>query len=142
MADNEILYETNSNSLKNVDRNMRIYRAILIFMLDFAILFSVLFLSGNSARALLIAIISFLILAVLILPTPLLIVPGRYRILKTGLDSDGKRIIPLKSSYRTKLNYQRRFVSIIHARRGECIRLYSEEPQQVQIAVQKVTQRR
>jgi len=138
MADNEILYETNSNSLKNVDRNMRIYRAILIFMLDFAILFSVLFLSGS----ILISMISFLILAVLILPTPLLIVPSRYRILKTGLDSDGKRIIPLKSSYRTKFNHQRRFVSIIHARRGECIRLYSEEPQQVQIAVQKVTRRR
>lgn len=138
MADNEILYETNSNSLKNTDRNMRIYRAILIFMLDLAILFSVLFLSGS----ILISMISFLILAVLILPTPLLIVPGRYRILKKGLDSDGKRIIPLKSSYRTKLNHQRRFVSIIHARRGECIRLYSEEPQQVQIAVQKVTRRR
>lgn len=138
MADNEILYETNSSSLKNADRNMRIYRAILIFLLDFAILFSVLFLSGS----ILISMISFLILAVLILPTPLLIVPSRYRILKTGLDSDGKRIIPLKSSYRTKLNHQRRFVSIIHARRGECIRLYSEEPQQVQIAVQKVTRRR
>ncbi|TRO61512.1 DUF2208 domain-containing protein [Candidatus Bathyarchaeota archaeon] len=137
MADNEILYETNSNSLKNTDRNMRIYRAILIFMLDLAILFSVLFLFG-----IWISIISFLILAVLILPTPLLIVPGRYRILKKGLDSDGKRIIPLKPSYRTKLNHQRRFVSIIHARRGECIRLYSEEPQQVQIAVQKVTRRR
>ena len=137
MADNEILYETNSSSLKNADRNMRIYRAILIFLLDFAILFSVLFLSDS----ILISMISFLILAVLVLPTPLLIVPGRYRILKTGLDSDGKRIIPLKSSYRTKLNHQRRFVSIIHARRGECIRLYSEEPQQVQIAIQKVTRR-
>ena len=138
MTDNEILYETNSSSLKNTDRNMRIYRVILIFLLDFAILFSVLFLSDS----ILISMISFLILAVLILPTPLLIVPGRYRILKTGLDSDGKRIIPLKSSYRTKLNHQRRFVSIIHARRGECIRLYSEEPQQVQIAIQKVTRRR
>ncbi|WP_455278020.1 DUF2208 family protein [[Eubacterium] cellulosolvens] len=138
MADNEILYETDSSSLKYADRNMRIYRAILIFLLDFVILFAVLFLSGS----ILISIISFLILAVLILPTPLLIVPSRYRILKTGLDSDGKRIIPLKSSYRTKLNYNRRFVSIIHARRGECIRLYSEDPQQVQIAVQKVTRRR
>ena len=138
MADNEILYETDSSSLKYADRNMRIYRAILIFLLDFVILFAVLFLS----RIILISIISFLILAVLILPTPLLIVPSRYRILKTGLDSDGKRIIPLKSSYRTKLNHNRRFVSIIHARRGECIRLYSEDPKQVQIAVQKVTRRR
>jgi uncharacterized membrane protein len=138
MADNEILYETDSSSLKYADRNMRIYRAILIFLLDFVILFAVLFLS----RIILISIISFLILAVLFLPTPLLIVPSRYRILKTGLDSDGKRIIPLKSSYRTKLNHNRRFVSIIHARRGECIRLYSEDPKQVQIAVQKVTRRR
>jgi uncharacterized membrane protein len=137
MADTEILYDTDSSSLKNADRNMRIYRAILIFLLDFAILFAVLFLSGS----ILISIISFLILAVIILPTPLLIVPSRYRILKTGLDPDGKRIIPLKSSYRTKLNHKRRFVSIIHARRGECIRLYSENPQQAQIAVQKVTRR-
>ena len=66
--------------------------------------------------------------------------PGIKAVLKNG--SDGKRIIPLKSSYRTKLNHQRRFVSIIHARRGECIRLYSEDPQQAQIAVQKVTKRR
>jgi uncharacterized membrane protein len=138
MVDNEILYETDSSSLKYADRNMRIYRAILIFLLNLAILFGVLFLSGN----ILISIISFLILAVLILPTPLLIVPSRYRILRTGLDSDGKRIIPLKSSYRTKLNHKRMFVSIMHARRGECIRLYSEDPKQVQIAVQKVTGRR
>ncbi len=37
-------------------------------------------------------------------------------------------MMPIKKDYRASLNERRKFVSILHKRRGEIIRLYSKDP--------------
>jgi uncharacterized membrane protein len=144
MTDKDVLYQTDSTDLKLADRNRRVLRAILIFLLDIVILYAVVFVQlvvfhvGN----LLISMIVFLILSALLLPSPILIIPTRYRVLSTGIDSDGKRLFPLKPNYLAKVNEKRGYVSIFRPRRGEFIRLYSAEPRKLQNAIQKVTHRK
>ena len=143
MADNEILYQSDSTDLKNADRKPRAVRSVLIFLLDIAILYGLFFILiilglGN----ILILMIIFVGLSILLLPAPILITPGSYRILPRGVDTDGKRLIPLKASYKTKVNSRRKYVSILHQRRGEFMRLYSREPQDLQRIIQKVIGRK
>ncbi|MGQ9542879.1 MAG: DUF2208 family protein [Candidatus Bathyarchaeia archaeon] len=141
MADFEILYEGHVTDLKLADRNMRMYRAILIFLLDVAILYGISFIQIAVFQYpnLLVSIAVFLILTVSILPAPILITPSDYRILPRAVDTGGRRLIPLRSNYRTKTNERRRFVSIMHPRRGEFMRLYTAEPQKLQYAIQRAT---
>lgn len=144
MMDKDVLYQADSKDLKLADRNRRILRAILIFLLDILILYVIVFVQvvvfhvGN----LLISMIVFLILSVLLLPSPILIIPSRYRVLSTGIDSEGKRLIPLKSNYLAKVNEKRGYVSVFRPRRGEFIRLYSAEPRKLQNAIEKAIHRR
>lgn len=144
MADSEVLYQSDSTDLKLADRNMRIFRAILIFLLDIAILYGIFFVQVALFQipSLLVSIVAFLFLSILILPAPLLIIPTRYRIMANGVDSDGKRLIALKPRYRTKTNEKRMYVSVLHPRRGEFMRLYSKEPGKLQRAIQKAIPRR
>ncbi|MEM3501420.1 MAG: DUF2208 family protein [Candidatus Bathyarchaeia archaeon] len=144
MADFEVLYEGHATDLKLADRNMRMYRAILIFLLDVAILYSIFFIQIIVFQYpnLLVSMVVFFILTVLILPAPILITPSDYRILPKAVDTDGKRLIPLRPNYRTKTNEKRRFVSILHPRRGEFMRLYTTEPKKLQYAIQKATLRK
>jgi len=144
MADSSILYQTDCTELKSADRNMRIVRAALIFLVDIAILYGMFFIQVAIFRVegFLISMIIFLALSIVVLPAPILIMPARYRILPTGVDSDGKRLIPLKRSYRTRVNDKRRYVSVLHPTRGEFMRLYSSEPRKLELAIQKVTRRK
>jgi hypothetical protein len=143
MANKDVLYQTDSTDLKLADHNRRVLRTILIFLLDIVILYAVVFVQVVfHVVNLLISMIVFLILSVLLLPSPILIMPSRYRVLSTGIDSDGKRLIPLKSNFLAKVNEKRGYVSVFRPRRGEFIRLYSAEPRKLQNAIEKVTQRK
>lgn len=144
MADDDVLYRTDCTELKSTDRNMRILRAALIFLMDIAILYGIFFVQVAVFRVggFLITMIVFLALSIIVLPAPLLIIPTHYRILPTGVDSDGKRLIPLKSNYKTRVNDKRRYVSVLHPTRGEFVRLYSSEPRKLELAIQKATRRR
>jgi len=143
LTDSDVLYESDARGLKYADRKMRILRALSIFLLDVAILYGVfvvllIFGLGN----ILILMIIFLALSILVLPAPILMTPGRYRILSTGVDSDGKRLIPLRPNYKARANNKRMFVSVLHPRRGEFMRLYASEPAQLQQAILKVIEGR
>ncbi|MEM3005003.1 MAG: DUF2208 family protein [Candidatus Bathyarchaeia archaeon] len=144
MADHEILYQTDCTELKLTDRNMRILRAAGIFMLDILILYGILFVQflAFGSGGILIPIVVFLVLSVIVLPAPILTIPTRYRILLSGVDSDGKRLVPLKSNYRIRVNQKRKFVSVMHPTRGEFMRLYTREPRKLELAVQRVMSRR
>jgi hypothetical protein len=152
LTDSDVLYESDGRGLKHADRKMRNLRSISIFLLDVAILYGVYFvleiitgfglgLSLGSGSVLILMII-FLALSILVLPAPILMTPGRYRILSTGVDSDGKRLIPLRPNYKTRANNKRMFVSVLHPRRGEFMRLYASEPAQLQQAILKVIEGR
>ncbi|MBS7623365.1 DUF2208 family protein [Candidatus Bathyarchaeota archaeon] len=144
MADHEILYQTDCSELKSTDRNMRILRAAGIFLLDIMILYGILFVQFLvfGVGGFLIPIVVFLALSVTVIPAPILTIPTRYRVLLSGVDSDGKRLVPLKSNYRIRVNQKRKFVSVMHPTRGEFMRLYSGEPRKLELAVQKVISRR
>lgn len=139
MSDSDVLYEGDARGLKYADRKMRVLRALGIFLLDIAILYGAFFILAILGLGdFLLLIVIFLVLSILVLPAPVLMTPGRYRILSTGVDSDGKRLIPLRPNYKTKINSMRRYVSVLHPRRGEFMRLYSSEPERLQQAIRKV----
>lgn len=143
MAEYDVLYRTNASELRRTDRKMRILRALLIFLFDFGILYAMIFVQFMILHVPnpLVSITAFLVLTVLVLPVPILIVPSNYRILPIGIDSEERKIISIKHTYRTKANQKRMYVSILHPRRGEFVRLYSDDTIKLQNALQRLIQR-
>ena len=125
--DKEILYEAEVSNLKLADRGRRLLRMMTIFVLEILFLLGMSLIFGN----IIIPAIIFLVAVVLLIPTPILMAPGSYRLMKHGIDCDGRRLIPLKKSYRATMNGRRKFVSILHKRRGEIIRLYTSDPKKL-----------
>lgn len=143
MAEEDVLYQTNATELRRADRKMRILRALLIFLFDFGILYAMIFVQFTILHVPnpLVSITAFLVLTILVLPVPILIVPSNYRILPRGIDSKEKKIIPIKHKYRTKANQKRMYVSLLHPRRGEFVRLYSSDTIKLQNVLQRIIQR-
>ncbi len=122
--DSEILYEAEVSDLKSADKGRRILRSISIFILEILFLLGMSIIFGN----IIIPAIIFIVAVILIIPTPILMTPSSYRVMKHGIDCDGRRLIPIKKDYKATMNEKRKFVSILHKRRGEIIRLYAREP--------------
>jgi hypothetical protein len=121
----ETLYEIEASGLKRADRSMRIFRSVAIFILE------IVFLLGLFMVFDLLAIAIFLLAVILFLPSPAVMVPAKYRITSAGVIHDKAKMIPFKRSYKVRMNEKRRFVSMLHRRRGEFLRLYTPEPSRV-----------
>jgi len=104
---------------------MRIFRSIGIFILEMV------FLLGLFMVFSLLAIAIFLLAVILFLPSPAVIVPAKYRITSAGVIHDEAKMIPFKRNYKVRMNEKRKFVSMLHSRRGEFLRLYTPEPGRV-----------
>lgn len=125
--DKEILYEAEVEQLKSADKGRRIFRTILIFVLEILFLLGLALIFGN----ILVPAIIFMICVLIFIPSPMLIAPSKYRVMKHGVDCNGRRTVPFKKGYKANMNLQRKFVSILHNRRGELIRLYTNEPKKL-----------
>jgi len=121
----ETLYEIEASDLKTADRRMRILRSVGIFILEMLLLLGLFMVFG------LLAIAIFLLAVFLFLPSPAVIVPARYRITNAGVIHDRAKMIPFKRNYKVRMNEKRKFVSMLHRRRGEFLRLYTPEPSRV-----------
>jgi len=121
----ETLYEIEASDLKTADRRMRILRSVGIFILEMLLLLGLFMVFG------LLAIAIFLLAVFLFLPSPAVIVPAKYRITSAGVIHDGAKMIPFKRNYKVRMNEKRKFVSMLHRRRGEFLRLYTPEPSRV-----------
>ena len=119
------MYEVEASELKSADRRMRIFRSIGIFILEMVFLLGLFMVFG------LFAIAIFLLAVILFLPSPAVIVPARYRITSAGVIHGEARMIPFKRNYKVRMNEKRRFISMLHSRRGEFLRLYTPEPSRV-----------
>ena len=122
--DKEILYDAEVSQLKSADKGRRILRTVLIFMFELGFLFFVSYIIGS----IIIAIILFVISVLIFIPSPMLITPNNYRVRQKGVEIDWGKLIPFKRGYKAGMNEDRRYVSILHPRRGELIRLYTNEP--------------
>ncbi len=121
----ETLYEIEASDLKTADRRMRILRSVGIFILEMLLLLGLFMVFG------LLAIAIFLLAVLLFLPSPAVIVPAKYRITSAGVIHDRAKMIPFKRNYKVRMNEKRKFVSMLHRRRGEFLRLYTPEPSRV-----------
>jgi len=121
----ETLYEIEASGLKRTDRRMRIFRSVAIFILEMVFLLGLFMVFG------LLAIAIFLLAVIFFLPSPAVIVPAKYRITSAGVIHDEAKMIPFKRNYKVRMNEKRRFVSMLHSRRGEFLRLYTPEPSRV-----------
>jgi len=121
----ETLYEIDASGLKRDDQRMRIFRSVGIFILEMTLLLGLFMVLG------LLAIAIFLLAVFLFLPSPVVIVPARYRITGAGIIHDESKVIPFKRNYKVRMNEKRKFVSMLHSRRGEFLRLYTPEPSRV-----------
>jgi uncharacterized membrane protein len=121
--DKETLYNAEVTQLKSADKSRRLLRTVLIFIFELGFLFFISYFLG-----IVFAIIFFLISVILFIPSPMLITPSNYRVMKKGVQIDGGKLIPFKRGYKASMNEDRSYVSILHPRRGELIRLYTNEP--------------
>ena len=64
----------------------------------------------------------------LFIPSPILVTPRHYKVMRNGVEIDNGKIIPFKRGHKASMNETRSFVSILHPRRGEFMRLYTHEP--------------
>ena len=119
------MYEVEASGLKSADRRMRIFRSVGIFVLEMTLLFGLFMVFG------LLAIAVFLLAVILFLPSPAVIVPARYRITSVGVIHGESKMITFKRTYKVRMNEKRKFVSMLHSRRGEFLRLYTPEPSRV-----------
>ena len=132
-GEKEVLYEAEIEALKSADKGRRILRTVLIFVLEILFLLGLALIFGN----ILIPAIIFIISVLIFIPSPILIAPSKYRVMKNGVDCDGRRLIPIKKGYKSNMNEKRKFVSILHSRRGEIMRLYTNEPKKLLSILQR-----
>lgn len=121
--DNVVLYNAEVTQLKSVDKSRRFLRTVLIFIFELGFLFFISYFLGF-----VFAIIFFIISIIIFIPSPMLITPDNYRVIRNGVQIDGGKLIPFKKGYKASMNEDRNYVSIMHPRRGELIRLYTNEP--------------
>jgi len=121
----KVLYEVNVTDLKMADRKKRILRSAVLFIFQLALIFVLVSILGIWA------ILIFLLAIYMILPTPLIPVPSKYKITSQGVMLNERRVFSLKRGYRLRSNEKRKFVSVLHGRRGEMLRLYTPEPKRV-----------
>lgn len=121
----KVLYEANVTDLKMADRKRRILRSAVLFILQLALIFVLVSILGVWA------ILIFLLAMYMILPTPIIPVPSKYKITSQGVMLNERRVFSLKRGYRLRSNEERKFVSVLHRRRGEIFRLYTPEPKRV-----------
>jgi uncharacterized membrane protein len=121
--DKEVLYNAEVTQLKSADKGRRILRTVLIFIFELGFLFFISYFLGF-----VFAIIFFIISVVIFIPSPMLITPSNYRVMKNGVQIESGKLIPFKKGYKASMNEDRSYVSILHPRRGELIRLYTNEP--------------
>lgn len=120
-----ILYEKDSHELKAKDQKRRILEFISLFALEISVLGILLNLFGLAV------IPAYLLAVVVFLPSPLITVPGAYKISSTSIICDGRKIITLRKGNKLRLNEKRGYVSILHRMKGEFLRLYTDEPERV-----------
>ena len=123
--ENKTLYEADVPDLTLKGRNRRIFRAANILVFELALLVILTFFFG------IFAIIFYFIALLIFLPHPLLTSPSKYKIITRGVVYRENRLIPLKKEYKLQINTKGEFVSVLHHRKGEFLRLYTHEPEQV-----------
>lgn len=121
----KVLYHADVTDLKIADRKKRILFASILIIAHLTLVFVVALFIG------LWAILVYILLMYLFLPSPVVLAPSRYNINSQGLKIDESKTFPLKKNYTFRPNGNRKFVSIRNRRKGELLRLYTPEPEKV-----------
>ncbi|KPV64864.1 MAG: hypothetical protein AOA65_0710 [Candidatus Bathyarchaeota archaeon BA1] len=128
----KVIYEADATDLKMADRRKRILRSSAMFIFQLALIFILVSILGVWAMFI------FLLAMFMFLPAPIIPTPSKYKITSQGVMLDERRIFSLKKEYKLRANEERKFVSILHRRRGEILRLYTSEPKRVVNILDKI----
>ncbi len=125
-GDNDILYEARETDVvpqKLADRRRNTITVVTYITLQIIL---VLLLSVTLG---LVGVIGFAFL-VFLLPSALVPMPVRYKITRSGI-LWGRRRLRLAKISKVQLNEKRSFISLMPKGRGESLRLYAREPQEI-----------
>ncbi len=131
--EDKTLYETEVADLKQKDRRGRIFRSINILVFEFALVIILTFFFG------MLAIIAYLFALFTILPYPIFRTPSKYKITTRGVTLQDNKVISIKKDNKLQINKKGNYVSVFHPRRGEFLRLYTNELEKVHKLLSSLT---
>jgi uncharacterized membrane protein len=132
MKEIKILYEEDSTILRSNNRKWILARALFVWTAEIMFLIALCIAFGTF-----IGILIYLLSIFIILPTPFLKVPKKYKITNKGIAYNGKLFLVHKI-YKIRMNARRKYVAVYHPLRGELIRLYTEKPNEVYTLLCKI----
>jgi len=121
----KVLYEVDATALKRADRRKRILRSAAMFIFQLAFIFILASIFG------IFGMLIFILAVYVFLPAPFIPTPSKYKITKQGVILDERRMFSFKKESKLRANEERKFVSILHRRKGETLRLYTHEPKKL-----------
>jgi len=128
----EVVYESDTTDLKLKHRRKRILE--VLFILGFDIMLLVLLFSFLEWYAIPLYFLGVL----LFFPSPYVLIPDKYTIMKDGTIHAGKRTLQLKKKHKVSANTKDEFVSISASFGHELLRLYTSEPDKVDMLLRAV----
>jgi len=123
--DDMAIYEDEVRELKVGNQKGRILYSLKVILFELLVLVLMLQFLGTGA------IIGFVVALVAFLPTPYFTVPETYRIIQGAIIFNGGKVLKLNKGQRLRLDVEGRYVSLLHPRKGEFLRLYTHEPEKV-----------
>jgi uncharacterized membrane protein len=123
--DDLAIYEDEVRELKLGNQKGRILYSLKVILFELLVLVLLLQFLGPGA------VIGFVFTLVAFLPTPYFTVPETYRIVEGAVIFDGGKVLRLKRGQRLRLDMDGKYVSLLHPRKGEFLRLYAHEPEKV-----------
>lgn len=123
--DDTTIYEDEVRELKSENQQSRILYSLKVSLFELLILVLLLQFLGPGA------IVGFIIALIAFLPTPYYTVPETYRIVEGAVIFDRGKALKLKRGHRLRVNVEGKYVSFLHPRKGEFLRLYAHEPERV-----------
>lgn len=123
--DDLAIYEDEVRELKLGNQKGRILYSLKVILFELLVLVLLLQFLGPGA------VIGFVFALVAFLPTPYFTVPETYRIVEGAVIFDGGKVLRLKRRQRLRLDVEGKYVSLLHTRKGEFLRLYAHEPEKV-----------
>ena len=121
----KVLYEVDATDLKMADRKKRNISSLVSIIAQLALLFILAALFDIWGALI------FILVMFVFLPLPIVPAPSKYEITSQGVKVNESRVFALKKDYTIRFNEERKFVSVRQRRKGEALRLYTPEPEQV-----------
>lgn len=126
-----VLYETDVYDLKRADRRKRTQRAAAHLVAELALIILLVHLTD------IFGLIVYVVAVTTLLPSPFIDCPSKYQITNVGVVYGGGKVFSFRRDHKVTASKERQFVSIRRRWKGEVLRLYTGQPEEVSEVLSK-----